>query len=95
MYEQRLSFPIRFLFYCLFTQLPPQLCVSCRVLSYGNSCVHRLSADGKHLQTWGESGSDAGQFNIPHNVAMTPSADGILVADRENSRVQIFGLDGA
>jgi hypothetical protein len=56
--------------------------------------VHRLSPDGKHLQTWGESGSDAGQFNIPHNVAMNPANDGIIVADRENSRVQLFDLDG-
>mmetsp|Transcript_34864 Transcript_34864/g.105084 ORF Transcript_34864/g.105084 Transcript_34864/m.105084 type:complete len:377 (-) Transcript_34864:77-1207(-) len=62
---------------------------------YGNSCVHRFTPDGKHLQTWGSSGTDPGQFAIPHNIAILPGAAGVIVADRENSRVQLFGLDGS
>lgn len=61
---------------------------------YGNSTVHRLQPDGTHIQSWGESGTDDGKFNIPHNVAMFPGDDKIVVADRENSRVQVFDLDG-
>ena len=35
---------------------------------YGNSRVHKYSPDGKLLLSWGESGSDPGQFNIVHNI---------------------------
>src|SRR5918993_166717 len=35
---------------------------------YGNSLVHKYSPDGKLLLSWGESGSDPGQFNIVHNI---------------------------
>ncbi|MBI3979233.1 MAG: hypothetical protein HY331_13705 [Chloroflexi bacterium] len=60
---------------------------------YGNARIHRFSADGRLLQSWGEPGTGPGQFNLPHGVRVT--ADGrVLVADRENDRIQIFGLDG-
>ena len=61
---------------------------------YGNSCVHRFNADGKHLQTWGEPGIDAGQFIRPHNIAIDED-DLIYVADRECHRVQVFNADGS
>src|SRR5262249_12401606 len=35
---------------------------------YGNACVHKFSPDGKLMKTWGEPGSDPGQFNIVHNI---------------------------
>jgi len=60
---------------------------------YGNSRVHRFSADGKLLKSWGEPGGEPGQFRIPHGVGV----DGdnlVYVADRENSRVQVFDVDG-
>ena len=45
------------------------------------------------MKTWGEPGSDPGQFNIVHNIAA--DADGwIYVADRENHRVQVFDGNG-
>ena len=60
---------------------------------YGNACVHKYSPDGKLVKTWGESGSDPGQFNIVHNI--TADDDGwIYVADRENHRVQVFDTEG-
>lgn len=60
---------------------------------YGNARVHRFSVDGKLLHSWGEPGTDPGQFRIPHGIAI--SRDGrVWVADRENSRIQIFSPDG-
>ena len=56
---------------------------------YGNSRVHKYSPDGKHVVSWGEPGTDPGQFNLPHNLVT--DRDGLVyVADRENHRVQIF-----
>lgn len=60
---------------------------------YRNSRVHRFDAGGNLLQSWGEPGADPGQFSLPHNIAMF-GEDGVIVADRENHRVQVFGLEG-
>ncbi len=60
---------------------------------YGNACVHKYSPDGKRLFTWGEPGTDPGQFNVVHNICC--DADGwVYVADRENHRVQVFDGNG-
>jgi DNA-binding beta-propeller fold protein YncE len=60
---------------------------------YGNCRVHRFSADGKLIQSWGEPGTGPGQFNLPHGIRV--AADGrVLVADRENDRIQFFSPDG-
>jgi DNA-binding beta-propeller fold protein YncE len=60
---------------------------------YGNARIHKFSPDGRLLLSWGEPGSGPGQFRIPHGIAV--SRDGIVyVADRENSRLQLFTLDG-
>jgi DNA-binding beta-propeller fold protein YncE len=60
---------------------------------YGNARVHKYSPDGKLLFSWGEPGTDPGQFNIVHNIVT--DADGwVYVADRENHRVQVFDGDG-
>jgi hypothetical protein len=36
---------------------------------YQNARVHKYSPDGKLLFSWGEPGTDAGQFNLVHNIA--------------------------
>jgi DNA-binding beta-propeller fold protein YncE len=60
---------------------------------YGNARVHHFSRDGTLLRSWGEPGSAPGQFMVPHGIALT--ADGrLLVADRDNKRIQVFTLDG-
>jgi DNA-binding beta-propeller fold protein YncE len=60
---------------------------------YGNARVHRFAADGELIQSWGEPGTDAGQFHTPHGIAV--SRDGrVWVTDRENDRIQIFTADG-
>jgi len=60
---------------------------------YGNSRVHKYDPKGRLLHSWGEPGTDPGCFNIPHNIA-TDAGGRVYVADRENSRVQIFDADG-
>jgi len=60
---------------------------------YGNCKVHRFTAEGELVASWGEPGTGEGQFNLPHGIAID-DAGNILVADRENDRVQIFAPDG-
>jgi len=61
---------------------------------YGNARIHKFSADGQLLFSWGEPGAGPGQFHIPHGIAI--DQDGMLyVADRENSRIQRFAPDGS
>ena len=60
---------------------------------YGNGRVHKYDPDGKLLLSWGELGTDPGQFNVVHNICC--DADGfVYVADRENHRVQVFDANG-
>ncbi len=61
---------------------------------YGNSSVHRFAANGTLLGTWGGPGDGPGAFTTPHAVAIDGKAR-VLVADRENNRVQVFDRDGA
>ena len=61
---------------------------------YGQNRIHRFSPEGDRIASWGEGGNGPGQFNIPHNLRID-SKDRIWVCDRENSRIQIFNLDGA
>jgi len=60
---------------------------------YGNARVHKYDADGKHILSWGESGTNAGQLNIVHNVAVD-SQGYVYIGDRENHRVQIYDSKG-
>ena len=60
---------------------------------YHNACIHKFDPSGKLLKSWGTPGTGPGEFNLPHNICC--DRDGwIYVADRENSRVQIFDEDG-
>jgi DNA-binding beta-propeller fold protein YncE len=60
---------------------------------YGNARVHKFSADGKLIKSWGEPGTGPGEFNLPHGVWID-SRGRVLVCDRENDRVQVFDQDG-
>lgn len=60
---------------------------------YGNARIHKFSADGKLLHSWGEPGAGPGQFHVPHGIAIDRHG-AIYVADRENSRVQLFSPAG-
>ena len=60
---------------------------------YGNARVHRFAPGGRLIQSWGEPGAGPGQFHVPHGIAV--DRDGtVYVADRENSRIQLFTADG-
>jgi DNA-binding beta-propeller fold protein YncE len=60
---------------------------------YGNARVHKFAADGTHLLSWGEPGTAPGEFNLPHGVWIDRKGR-VLVADRENDRVQVFDQQG-
>jgi DNA-binding beta-propeller fold protein YncE len=60
---------------------------------YGNCKVHHYTAGGELIQSWGEPGTGPGQFNLVHGIRV--AADGrVLVADRENDRIQVFSPEG-
>lgn len=60
---------------------------------YGNARVHRFNAQGELLASWGEPGDQRGQFNVPHGIGID-AADRLYVADRENSRIQVYSPEG-
>jgi DNA-binding beta-propeller fold protein YncE len=60
---------------------------------YGNARVHRFAPDGRLLQSWGEPGRGPGQFQLPHGIAVDREGT-VYVADRENSRIQLFSAEG-
>jgi DNA-binding beta-propeller fold protein YncE len=61
---------------------------------YGNARIHRFDADGALKRSWGAPGKSApSEFHVPHGVWV--HIDGrVLVADRENNRIQIFSPEG-
>jgi len=61
---------------------------------YANCRVHKFSSEGRYLFSWGRPGKSApGEFHIPHGIWV--HWDGrVLVADRENNRIQIFTPEG-
>lgn len=58
-----------------------------------NHRVMKFSAAGEFLMSFGEFGSEPGQFNVPHAIAID-SRGRLFVADRDNNRIQIFAADG-
>lgn len=60
---------------------------------YGNCRVHCFAPDGRLKFSWGEPGQDSGQFNLPHGIVIDRDQR-VLVADRQNNRIQIFDLEG-
>ncbi|MBP90569.1 MAG: hypothetical protein CMJ64_28310 [Planctomycetaceae bacterium] len=60
---------------------------------YRNNRVVVCDAKGKFIRIWGELGTKPGQFSLPHSIARD-SKGGIYVADRNNSRVQVFTEQG-
>jgi DNA-binding beta-propeller fold protein YncE len=61
---------------------------------YGNARIHKFSGDGHLLFSWGQPGRGPGQFRVPHGLAIDRQGT-VYVADRENSRLQLFTPDGA
>lgn len=61
---------------------------------YGNGRIHRFDVKGSLITSWGSVGTAPGAFLTPHGICVL--SDGrVIVADRENSRVQSFTAEGA
>jgi DNA-binding beta-propeller fold protein YncE len=60
---------------------------------YGNSRVVKFTREGNLIKYWGDRGTKPGQFNTPHNIVMDKNST-LYVADRQNSRVQVFDTEG-
>ena len=59
----------------------------------GDARVLKFDKNGKFIKSWGGKGSDPGQFQVAHGIAI--DAKGLVwVADRENQRIQLFDQDG-
>jgi DNA-binding beta-propeller fold protein YncE len=58
-----------------------------------NTRVAKFTKDGKFIKWWGGKGTDPGQFNVPHSIALD-SKGRVFVADRSNNRIQIFDQGG-
>jgi DNA-binding beta-propeller fold protein YncE len=68
---------------------------------YKNARVHKFSADGKLLKSWGEPGNaqelrntknKPGYFHTPHGIGVF--GEKVFVCDRENNRIQVYTTDG-
>ena len=60
---------------------------------YANARVHKFTPDFKLIKSWGEPGSGPGQFHLPHG-AWIDRRGRLLIADRENNRIQVFTQNG-
>ena len=58
----------------------------------GNRIV-KYNSDGVYLTEWGGTGAEGGEFRVPHALAMDAQGR-LFVADRGNSRIQLFDQDG-
>ena len=60
---------------------------------YGNRRIVEFTPDGEYVRHWGTNGTGDGQFALPH--AVTVDSKGLVyVADRANSRVEVFDATG-
>jgi len=55
--------------------------------------IVKFNSSGEYLLEWGSVGAEAGEFRVPHALAMD-SQGRLFVADRANSRIQIFDQQG-
>jgi DNA-binding beta-propeller fold protein YncE len=60
---------------------------------YGNRRIVCLSPEGQFKFAWGTEGDKPGQFKDPHTLVIDKN-NRIIVADRENFRIQLFDLSG-
>lgn len=58
-----------------------------------DSRVSKLDKDGHFIKSWGQTGTEPGQFNKVHGIAID-TAGLVYVADAGNKRIQVFDADG-
>ena len=63
---------------------------------YGASWIHRYDAERKYVSSFGGPGTELGKLRVPHGLLLDTSGEEpvLLVADRENHRLQLFDVDG-
>ncbi len=63
---------------------------------YGASWIHRYDKDRKYVKSFGGPGTELGKLRCPHGLWLETRDDEptLLVADRENHRLQVFDLEG-
>jgi DNA-binding beta-propeller fold protein YncE len=63
---------------------------------YGLSYIHHYNSKLELIRSWGGKGSEAGKVDCPHGiwVDLRPATPILMVADRGNSRLQSFTMDG-
>ena len=64
---------------------------------YGKPYVHRYTSAGKYLSSFGGEGIGPGQMRQPHGIFIDcrGAAPRVLIANRQNLRIDAFSLDGA
>jgi len=60
---------------------------------YINSRIAKVDKNGNWIKSWGGPGSQPGQLNTPHSIAID-AENHIYVADRGNGRIQVFDTEG-
>ena len=60
---------------------------------YRNSRVIKFTAAGRFDFQWGARGTAAGEFHLPHGIAVDARGR-VIVCDRENLRLQVFDARG-
>ena len=63
------------------------------VAANGNARVAKFDKDGHFIKSWGYRGSEPGQFNSLHGIALDTQGN-VYVADAGNKRIQVFDGDG-
>ena len=59
----------------------------------GNARVAKFDKDGHFIASWGQRGSDVGQFNSLRGIALDAQGN-VYVADAGNKRIQVFDGGG-
>ncbi|HXI31817.1 MAG TPA: hypothetical protein VNG89_25440 [Vicinamibacterales bacterium] len=60
----------------------------------GNARVAKFDKDGHFIKSWGQRGSEVGQFNSLRGIALDAQGN-VYVADAGNKRIQVFDGNGA
>jgi DNA-binding beta-propeller fold protein YncE len=60
---------------------------------FGNARIAKFDKVGKFVKSWGSRGSEPGQFNTVHSIAIDAQGN-VYVADTGNKRIQVFDTDG-
>lgn len=64
---------------------------------YGSSFIHQYDAGGNWIRSWGGGGEEPGKMRTPHGQWLDDRPGRqpmVVIADRANSRLQYFTLDG-